>query len=184
MATAKGVEITNLDATPRTTLEAASGGGKLRVFMDTIAAGTGDLDNNDIIMLAQVPSNAKLASIRIYNDDLDSGGSPALATNVGLYNGQTKFTDTDSSSTSYAAAAVLDEDCYATAITTLQAANTSGVELAYEARNINAVANFVWEDGGLSSDPGVPLRVAFTISTAAATAAAGDITTVVTYVVD
>ena len=31
MATAKSVEITNLDATPRTTLEAASGGGKLRV---------------------------------------------------------------------------------------------------------------------------------------------------------
>ena len=28
MATAKGVEITNLDAPPSTTLEAASGGGK------------------------------------------------------------------------------------------------------------------------------------------------------------
>ena len=75
MATAKGVEITNLDATPRTTLEAASGGGKLRVFMDTIAAGTGDLDNDDIIVLAQVPSNAKLASIRIYNDDFGDGSA-------------------------------------------------------------------------------------------------------------
>ena len=184
MATAKSVEVTNLDTTPRTLLEAGSGHGKMRVFMDTIAAGTGDIDNDDVIMFAEIPSNSKIVSIVVYNDDLDSGGSPSLTTNAGLYNGQTTFTDTDASSTSYAAAAVLDEDCYASAITTLQAANTSGVELAYEARNINAVANFVWEDGGLSSDPGVPLRVAFTISTAAATAAAGDITTVVTYVVD
>ena len=184
MATAYSVEVTNLDTTPRTLLEAGSGHGKMRVFMDTIAAGTGDIDDNDVIMFAEVPSNAKIASILVYNDDLDSGGSPSLATNVGLYNGKTTFTDTDASSTSYAAEAVLDEDCYASAITTLQAANTSGVEVAFEARNVNAVANFVWEDGGLSSDPGVPLRLAFTMSAAAATAAAGDITTVVTYVVD
>ena len=50
MATTKSVEITNLDATPRTTLEAASAGGKLRVWMDTIAVGTGDLDDDDIII--------------------------------------------------------------------------------------------------------------------------------------
>ena len=184
MATAKSVEVTNLDTTPRTLLEAGSGHGKMRVFQDTIAAGTGDIDNNDVIMFAEIPANAKIVSILVYNDDLDSGGSPSLATNVGLYNGGTKFTDSDASSISYAAEAVIDEDCYATAITTLQAANTAGVELAYEARNINAVANFAWEDGGLSSDPGVPLRVAFTFSADAATAAAGDITTVVTYVVD
>ena len=41
MATAKGIEITKLDATPRGLMEAGSGTGKLRVFMDTIAAGTG-----------------------------------------------------------------------------------------------------------------------------------------------
>jgi hypothetical protein len=120
MATAKTVEVTNLDTTPRTLLEAGSGHGKMRVFMDTIAAGTGDIDNDDVIMFAEVPSNAKIVSIKVFNDDLDSNGSPTLATNVGLYNGQTKFTDTDGSSTSYAAAAVIDEDCYASAITTLQ----------------------------------------------------------------
>ena len=47
MATTKSVEITNLDATPRTTLEAASAGGKLRVWMDTYAASTGDLDDDE-----------------------------------------------------------------------------------------------------------------------------------------
>ena len=180
MATAKGVEITKLDATPRTTLEAASGGGKLRVFMDTIAAGTGDLDNDDIIVLAQVPSNAKLTSIRIYNDDLNSGSGTF---NVGLYNGPQAYTI---SGTTTDAEAVIDEDCYATDSDAFQAATTvtTGTEeFLTEARNINAIANFVWEDGGLSEDPKVPLRIAITMS-ATGTAVAGDITMVVQYVVD
>ncbi len=180
MATAKGVEITNLDATPRTTLEAASGGGKLRVFMDTIAAGTGDLDNDDIIVLAQIPSNAKLTSIRIYNDDLNSGSGTF---NVGLYNGPQAYTI---SGTTTDAEAVIDEDCYATDSDAFQAATTvtTGTEeFLTEARNINAIANFVWEDGGLSEDPKVPLRIAITMS-ATGTAVAGDITLVVQYVVD
>ena len=180
MATAKGVEITNLDATPRTTLEAASGGGKLRVFMDTIAAGTGDLDNDDIIVLAQIPSNAKLTSIRIYNDDLNSGSGTF---NVGLYNGPQAYTI---SGTTTDAEAVIDEDCYATNSDAFQAATTvtTGTEeFLTEARNINAIANFVWEDGGLSEDPKVPLRIAITMS-ATGTAVAGDITMVVQYVVD
>jgi hypothetical protein len=180
MATAKGVEITNLDATPRTTLEAASGGGKLRVFMDTIAAGTGDLDNDDIIVLAQVPSNAKLTSIRIYNDDLNSGSGTF---NVGLYNGPQAYTI---SGTTTDAEAVIDEDCYATDSDAFQAATTvtTGTEeLITDTRNINAIANFVWEDGGLAEDPKVPLRIAITMS-ATGTAVAGDITMVVQYVVD
>jgi len=177
MATAKGVEITNLDATPRTTLEAASGGGKLRVFMDTIAAGTGDLDNDDIIVMAQVPSNAKLVSLQIYNDDLNSGSGTF---NVGLYNGPQAYTI---SGTTTDAAAVIDEDCYVTLSTQFQAAVTAPAELLAETRDVNAIANFVWEDGGLSEDPKVPLRIAITMS-ATGTAVAGDITMVVQYVVD
>ena len=169
MATAKSVEITNLDASPRVISEVGSVHGKMRVFADTIAAGTGDIDNDDVIMMAQIPSNAKVMSIKLYNDDLDSNGSPTLAANVGLYNED---------------GTVLDEDCYATAITTLQAANTAGVEVAFEAKNVNAIANHAWEDGGLSEDPGVPLRIALTMSNVAATAAAGDITMVVTYITD
>ena len=179
MATVKSVEITNLDATPRTTLEAASGGGKLRVWMDTIAAGTGDLDNNDIIVMAQIPSNAKLVSMKIYNDDLD--GATSAAFNVGLYNGPQAYTI---SGTTTDAAAVIDEDCYVTASTQFQGAVTTPSELLAETRNINAIANFVWEDGGLAQDPGVPLRIAITMSATPGSAAAGDITMVVQYVVD
>ena len=99
MATAKSVEITNLDSSPRTVTEAGSVSGKMRVFADTIAAGTGDIDNDDVIMMAEIPSNAKLCQLNYYNDDLDSNGSPSLAANVGLYNGTTKFTDTDGTTT-------------------------------------------------------------------------------------
>ena len=182
MATAKGIEITKLDATPRGLMEAGSGTGKLRVFMDTIAAGTGDIDDDDVIMLAEVPSNSKIISIKLYNDDLDGGSG--LVTDIGLYNGGTKFNDTDGSATAYAAEQVIDRDCYGTLSTDLRAAVTAGTEFRFETMNINTIANFVWEDGGLTSDPGVPLRVALTIETVAGSAAAGDITMVVQYVVN
>jgi hypothetical protein len=181
---AKGIEITKLDATPRSLMEAESGAGKIRVFSDTIAAATTDIDDDDIIYLSEVPSNSKVISIMLYNDDLDSNGSPALVTDVGLYNGGTKFNDTDSSTTAYAAGGLIDRNCYGTVMTTLQAANIAGVECRWETMNINTVANYAWEDAGLTSDPGVPLRIALTIETVAATAAAGDITMVVQYVVN
>jgi len=182
MATAKGIEITKLDATPRGLMEAGSGTGKLRVFMDTIAAATTDIDDDDVIMLAEVPSNSKIISIKLYNDDLDGGSG--LVTDIGLYNGGTKFNDTDGSATAYAAEQVIDRDCYGTLSTDLRAAVTAGTEFRFETMNINTIANFVWEDGGLTSDPGVPLRVALTIETVAGSAAAGDITMVVQYVVN
>ena len=172
MATAKGVEITRLDTTPRTLLEKGSVG-TVKVFMDTIAAETTDIDDDDIILLAEVPSNAKILSIKIFNDDLDSGSG--LATDVGVYNGPI-------ATSSYAANAVIDRDAYATASGCLASASTTGTELAFEARNVSAISNFVWEDAGLSSDPGVPLRIALTIETVAGTAVEGDITMQVTYV--
>jgi len=177
MATTKSVEITNLDATPRTTLEAASAGGKLRVWMDTYAASTGDLDDDDIVVMAQVPSNAKIVSLMIYNDDLNSGSGTH---NVGLYNGPQAYTI---SGTQTDAAAVIDEDCYVTDSTAFRAAVTEPVELLAETRDINAIAQFVWEDGGLAEDPKVPLRIAVTMS-ATGTAIAGDITIVVKYTID
>ena len=54
---AKGIEITKLDATPRTLMEAGSGTGKMRVFMDTIAAATGDIDDNDIAVVILVEAD-------------------------------------------------------------------------------------------------------------------------------
>jgi len=181
MASTKSVNLTLLDTSPRSLLESGSAVGKLRVFMDTVAIADGDFDaDGDIVYLAEVPSNAKIVSIKTFSDDLDAGTDSAV--NVGLYNGGTKFTT--SGGTDYAADALIDEDAYASAVTTFQAADTAGTEHAFEARNVNAVNNYVWEDAGLSEDPRVPLRVALTQTAAVTTDAAGDVTVVVTYVVE
>ncbi len=180
VSSTKSVNVALMDASPKLSLEPASAGGKLRVWMDTIALVTADTsDDGDIWYFAELPSNAKIVSIKVFNDDIDSNGTPTLAANLGVYNGPTKFTS--AAGTTYAANALIDEDSYATAITTFQSANTTGVELAYEARNINLINNFIWEDCGLTADPGVPLRLAFTVTTAAATHADGDVSLVVTY---
>ena len=184
MATAYSTELTSFEAVPQVMADSGSAGGKVRVWADTIAAGTGDIDDDDIIMMAEIPSNAKIKSIKLYNDDLDSNGSPTLVTDVGIYNGNVKFNDTDGSATAYAAEGVIDRDCYGTVMTTLQAANTAGVEVRYETLGVETVGNYMWEDAGLTSDPGKNLRIALTIETAAATAAAGDISMVVEYVIN
>jgi hypothetical protein len=184
MGTAYSIELTSLEATPQVMVSPASATGKVRVWSDTIAAGTGDIDDDDILMMAEIPSNSKIKSIKLYNDDLDSGGSPALVTDVGIYNGNVKFNDTDGSATAYAAEGVIDRNCYGTVMTVLQAAVTAGTEVRYETLGIETVGNFMWEDAGLTSDPGRMLRIALTIETVAATAAAGDITMVVEYIVN
>ena len=186
MATAYGVEMTKLavsQTSPRSVREVGSAGGKVRVFMDTISAATTDIDDDDIIMLAEIPSGAKIKSIKLYNDDMDSNGSPAIVTDLGIYNGNTAFSDTDGSATRYAAEGVIDRDCYGTLSTVLQGAVTAGTEFRNETLDINTVANYMWQDAGLTSDPGVQLWIALTIETVAATAAAGDITIVVEYII-
>lgn len=177
MATSKSVNLTSIDA--GTTQEAGSVRGVFRVFMDTVAIADGDFDaDGDTVFLAQVPSNAKIVSIKTLNDDLDAGTDSAV--NVGIYNGNLKFTT--SAGTDYAADALIDEDAYASAVTTFQAANTSGTEHAFEARNINAINNYVWEDAGLPEDPDVPLRIVLTQTAAVTTDAAGDVSVILTYI--
>ena len=184
MTTAYSTEITNFRANPQVKSTPGSAHGKVRVWSDTIAVATTDIDDNDIIHMALIPGNAKIKSIKLYNDDLDSGGSPALVTDVGVYNGPSGFNDSDASATRYDAGAVIDRDCYGTVSTVLQAAVTAGTEFRYETLGIETIGNYMWEDAGLSSDPRADLYISLTIETVAATAAAGDISIVVEYVVD
>jgi len=180
VATVKAVNVTLRDASPQLPLEAPSAHGKLRVWMDTIATTTTETDDvGDIWQLAEVPSNAKIVSIKLFNDDLAASG---LAADIGLYNGSQSYVI---AGTKTAASALIDADAYASAATTLWlTANTTGVEVAFEARDINAIHNYVWEDGGLAEDPGVPLRICATITTAATTPLSGDVSIQVMYSVE
>jgi hypothetical protein len=156
--------VTNFVAVPQVLNSASQLHGVKRVATGTIALAAGDLSGDDTVMLAPIPSNASITSIKLFNDDLDSGTTNTA--DVGLYN-------TDLS--------VVDADAYASAITDLRGAVTVGTEVAFEARNINKMGQKVWQDAGLTSDPALTYFVG--IGFPAAGDQAGDLSFVIEYVV-
>jgi hypothetical protein len=156
--------VTNFVAVPQVLNSASQLHGVKRVATGTIALDAGDLSANDTVMLAPIPSNASITSIKLFNDDLDSGTT--LTTDVGIYT---------------TAVAVVDADAYASAITDLRGVVTEGKEVAFEARNINKMGQKVWQDAGLTSDPALTYFVG--ISFPAAGDTGGDLSFVIEYVV-
>ena len=63
--------ITNFEATPQVKNAAHELHGVKRVAQGTIALAAGDLSASDTVMLAPVPTNASITSIKLFNDDLD-----------------------------------------------------------------------------------------------------------------
>lgn len=182
-STVKSTKVTNaLDSSPRVMQDSRKLSGHLSIWTDTTEAATTSTDEqDDVILMLPVPSHVSLHSLRLFNDDLDSGGTSG-AVNVGLYNGPEAFNDTDASKTAYAAYAVIDADCFASAITSLTAANKTGEEIRYEAagtaNEIANVGNPLWQIAGLTSDPGRTFVVGITVTTAMTTPVAGTITLV------
>ena len=71
MASVKGVNITNLDATPVVLSSSEEVGGKLRVFYDTYEAVS--VASGDDITIARIPANATIHDVIIKCDALGSG---------------------------------------------------------------------------------------------------------------
>ena len=156
--------VTNFVAVPQVLNSASQLHGVKRVATGTIALDAGDLSANDTVMLAPIPSNASITSIKLFNDDLDSGTT--LTTDVGIYT---------------TAVAVVDADAYASAITDLRGAVKTGTEVAFEARDINKMGQKVWQDAGLTSDPALTYFVGIGFPAAGDTD--GDLSFVIEYVV-
>lgn len=113
----------------------------------------------DIIHMLRVPAAMVIDELVLFNDDLDSHSTPTLAADIGVYRADTGV--------------VVDADGFGSAVTTLQAANTAGVNIAFEAEDIANAEKPLWERVGLSAHPGTDLLISLTITTEAATAAAG-----------
>jgi hypothetical protein len=178
--TVNGDNVTNLEASPAVTLETA--GKQKKVLIDTVAAATTSLDEtNDAIMLGPLPSNAIITSLAIKNDDLDSNCTPALAVNIGAYYSGVGGNQSNDGNTS---GTVIDADLFASAVTTLQSANANWVELLGESTvyGVEDATTELWSAAGLSSDPGGLIYVGIAVTTAAGTAAAGDIALKVEYI--
>ena len=156
--------VTNFVTVPQVLNSAQQLHGVKRVAQGTIALAAGDLSATDTVMLAPIPSNASITSIKLFNDDLDS--STVITADVGLYKQDLS---------------VVDADAYASAITDLRAAVKTGTEVAFEARDINKMGQKVWQDAGLSSDPALTYFVG--IGFPAAGNQAGDLSFIIEYTV-
>lgn len=125
--------------------------------------------DGDIVHLVKVPSSALVSSLKLSNDDLDSGTDSVV--NLGLYNAETKFTD---NGTEYLADALIDEDFFAAASTALQAASAD-LELAFSARDIATADQPLWEALGLVCDPNVNFKISLTQTATVAGATTGSV---------
>jgi len=148
----------------------ANDGGRVRSKSGTVALATTDLTLGDVVVLAGLPKGAVVLSIRLAADDLDSGATPLLTWNVGLYADATGLTAKNASA-------------YATAVTLGQAA-TAFTDYAFEARGIELAGQKVWQDAGDTVEGGGEYFLAATVAAAPATAVAGDLSFIVEYAID
>lgn len=173
--TKKSVNITNIETKPIAMLNKKVAVQK--VLIDEVELAATNIDDiGDVVLFGPIPSNAIIQSIGILNDDLDTHSTPTIAADVGLYySGPTNGAGKTSG-------LVLDADCFATAVTTLQSANVTPAEVRFEAANIDTIDLEAWEVGGLTADCGGDLFIGLTLTAAAATGAAGGVKLVVRYI--
>lgn len=160
MTTKNTTLVANFEASPQVASNAHELHGVMRVAQGTVALAAGDSTDNDIVMLAPIPSNASIVALNVAADAL--GGSCTF--NIGLY--ETNGT-------------VVDEDFYATSVAD---GTTTVADLRTEAANINTIGTQLWENAGLSSDAGGYYYVAATFNATGGTA--GDMSFVIQYVVN
>ena len=151
--------VANFEATPQVKNSAAELHGVLRTANGTVELDTGDSDNDDIVMLAPLPSNAVVPSLFIGSDSF--GGSCTF--NVGIYT-------TDGT--------VKDEDVFATDVADAGAM----ADVRFEAADINTAGQKMFELAGDTTDPGGYYYIAVTMSAAGGTA--GTLSWNISYVVN
>ena len=148
IVTVKSGPITNRDATPSVKNNPAIDGGVVRGACATVEVTTGDSSTSKYI-LCQLPSNARVKSLKIFSDDLGT----ATAADFGLYRNSAD------------GGSVVDADFFKAA-QSLNAGALNGTEIANAATPTNAddVEKMVWQQLGLSSDPCVVYDVVATLT--------------------
>ena len=168
-STVKSENVTNIEAVPVVILDRKKG--RLKVQIDKIeVAITSEDEVGDKILACPIPSNAVILDVMVNNDALDAVAD--LAVDVGLFysgKGGQQVKDGRTSGD------VIDADCFATATAVLQAAVNSWTSIRFEADDIVDVTKEAWEVAGLAADPGGILYVGVTVTTPAATDAAGSL---------
>jgi hypothetical protein len=157
----KSTLVQNFEAKPNQFNPAALLYGRRRGIVGTVAVAASD-DDGSTYVLAPVRSSWVIPSIRLYNDAITGG----TGYDVGLYE---------------SGLTAVDDDAYASAVS-MATLSTEGVERAFEARNITAIGQKVWQDAGQTADPMVWYYLVLTADTVGTVA--GDIAFDVTVLVD
>tara|TARA_R110000737_G_scaffold166836_1_gene193809 strand:- start:44 stop:523 length:480 start_codon:yes stop_codon:yes gene_type:complete len=151
--------VANFEATPQVANSAAELAGVLRTAHGSVELAAGDSTDNDIVMLAPIPSNASVPTLFVGSDTF--GGSCTF--NVGIYT---------------SAGVVKDEDVFATSVADAAAM----ADVRYEAADLNTGSQKLWELAGDSEDPGGYFYVAITFNATGGTA--GTLNWNISYVVN
>ena len=139
--------VVNFEAIPQVANNAAELAGVVRTANGTVELAAGDSTDNDIVMLAPIPSNAAVTQLFVGASEL--GGSCTY--NVGIYT---------------SAGVVKDEDVFATAVDVPAAL----ADLRFEVADLNTGSQKLWELAGDSTDPGGYYYIAVTFSATGGTA--------------
>jgi len=183
--TSKTVVRTAFDSDEK--IEARLVQGRLVEAKDYHAFTAAQLEVGDVLLTGiHMPSNAIVSEILLYNDDLDSNGTPLLALDFGVYAVHKFKSITSSTATIHAKDSVLDADLLVDGDTTAQAATTKFTSLALDSATAGPDDLYkpLWELLGYDVDPHTELGLVVTTAAAAATAAAGDAIFLVRYSVD
>lgn len=162
VASTYSTEATNHKSVENTKNPTTATEGNLRSSSCTLAVAAADDDTSKYFMLP-VRSDWSIKHIWVYNDAITAGSS----FDIGLY-------------TTAATPVVVDVDAYASAVDLSSARTSVPIDAAFEARNITAINQKVWEDAGATTNSNVWYWLTFTANTVGS--AAGDITIVVEYV--
>ena len=151
--------VANFEATPQVANSAAELAGVLRTAHGSVELAAGDSTDDDIVMLAPIPSNAAVPTLFVGSDTF--GGSCTF--NVGIYK-------TDGT--------VKDEDVFATSVADAAAM----ADVRYEAADLNTGSQKLGELAGDSTDPGGYFYIAISFNATGGTA--GTLNWNISYVVD
>ena len=151
--------VANLLASPQILNDAAELNGVLRVAAGTVELLAADSTDDDVVLLAPIPSKASISSIKVGSDGL--GGSCTF--NVGVHN----YDGT-----------VADEDAFATAV----ADGAAMAEVRHEEATINTVGQKLWQLADLDKDPGGFLYMSITFAATGGTV--GTLSWDITYAVN
>lgn len=135
MAQTLGTYITNLDAKPFEKVSSRLHGGFVRgiVLTDEVP----DTANGDTMILAKLPVDAILPSVKAAFDDLGTAGT----VDIGLF-----YKASDGTYT------VIDADCIANNID-VNAAAVALTEYRFQVKGIETIAQPLWQLAGLSARP-------------------------------